>query len=237
MLSEFRDPGEPHEADKDPEENAALGAAGLDPGRQPSSGPPDPLAGSGAYAWAMRRFVAALACLVVLSSCRSASSPSGRSVPSPTPSPSVGREVSLEEAADAVSYRLPRVAASPLTGRVEGVFLREGDVEGRRDEGPAVVFQWPGDLTLTVDPTLKGYDPRNYPMSHGVIVVPEVKGDPTEEPRWALREVRGHTAVGLDPTDDHYGMLSFAENGVFLTFQSPVHSLEELIEMAESIGY
>jgi hypothetical protein len=115
--------------------------------------------------------------------------------------------------------------------------LREGDVEFRDDDGLAVVFRWEGDLTLTVDPTLEGYDPKNYPMAHGVIVVPDLIGDYQEEPRWALRTVRERPAVGVDPTDDHYGMLSWSEDGIFFTFQSPRHTLEQLGDIAETISY
>jgi hypothetical protein len=155
----------------------------------------------------------------------------------PSPSPRPGRPVSMAEARATVPYRLPRVGSRGLTGELAGVYLRRGDAEIHEAEGPAVVFQWPNDLTLTIDPTLEGYDPRHYPMSHGVIVVPEVKGDPKGEPRWALRTVRGRTAVALDPTEDHYGMLSWSEEGIFFTFQSPDHSKEELIEIAETITF
>jgi hypothetical protein len=155
--------------------------------------------------------------------------------PSATPTPS-GRLVSLAEAAAAVPYRLASLPESELTGKLEAVYVETG-VGANPEAGPAVEFVFPDDLTFTVDPTLKQYDPKNYPMSHGVIIVPEVKGDPTEEPRWALRTVRDRTAVGLEPTDDHHGMVSWAERDVFLTLQSPVHSLEELLEMAETVTY
>ena len=184
----------------------------------------------------MRRAVAlaALAVTVLSAAC----GPDGRVSRGPRTSPTpTAAEVSFDEARAAVDYEVPDVGAETITGELTGLFLRPGDNEGGADAGMAVEYRWPGDLTLVIDPTLKGYDPRYYPMSHGVIVVPNLKGDYDEEPRWALRTVRDRPAVGVDPTEDHYSMLSWSDDGVFFTFQSPTHQMDDLIEVAESLSY
>lgn len=134
-----------------------------------------------------------------------------------------GERVSLAQARQRVSYRLPLPPTDSRTGALTGIWADPSTLQ-------EVAFLWETDLRVYVYRTTR---------AEAEVVAMYHEKAAREPENWTLTSVRGHPALGanlkgdVEPTSS----LFFHEDGLQILVVSPSHTLDQLREIAEDIRY
>lgn len=137
-----------------------------------------------------------------------------------------GNKITLEEAKSSAASDLPVPITDARTGSRAGIW---SDASGQ------IAFVWTSDLRYYIN-RLEGETTKSDFVKSWEEKSQQSDSSEQKQPA-ELLSVRGEPAIGHDLIEGSVSNLTFIEKGYILQFVSPVHSLSELDEIAESIEY